>query len=161
MPLLLLVVVLPIVELLVIGEVRDVLGWGWTLLVLFGDGLLGAVLVRSQGRRTWRAFRDALAERRWPGDEVAQGALVLVGGALVVTPGFVTDTAGLLCLVPATRRIIAASIRRRMVPVMGFGGPRDRDGGAAGPAAPPLEAEVLSIDPDEPDSRPGPDASNG
>jgi UPF0716 protein FxsA len=152
-PILLLFVVLPIIELLVIGEVQDVIGWGWTLLVLFGDGLIGAVLVRSQSRKTWHNFRTALAARHWPGDEVAQGALVLVGGALVVTPGFVTDTVGLLCLVPISRRAIAAGIRRRLVPLQGFGSAADsrRERGHDPRRGETFAVEVVSVEVEDED----------
>lgn len=161
MPILLLFVVLPIIELVVIGEVQDVIGWGWTLVLLFGDGLIGAVLVRSQSRRAWDNFRTALADRRWPGDEVAQGALVLVGGALVVTPGFVTDTVGLLCLLPISRRAIAAGIRRRLTPIQGFGSGTDsrREGGRDSRRGETFGVEVVSVEVDDEDrdSSSGPD----
>lgn len=118
------------VELLVIGEVADWLGWPATVLVLFVDSLAGAVFVRREGRRAWDAFRDALASLRWPADEVMQGALVLVGGALLVTPGFVTDIAGLAMVVPASRAVLARGLRSRFRPAS-----LDFLGAAAGPGA--------------------------
>lgn len=118
MPLLLLIafLVVPIVELAVIGAVSARLGIGWTLLLLLADSVAGAVLVRHEGRRAWRRFRSALAEGRWPGDEVVQGALVLVGGALLLTPGFVTDAVGVVLVVPPTRHPVAAALRRWLTP---------------------------------------------
>lgn len=168
MPLLLLAfVVVPLVELLVIGEVAAWLGWPATIVVLFLDSLAGAVLVRREGRRAWDAFRDALASLRWPADEVMQGALVLVGGALLVTPGFVTDVAGLAMVVPVTRAILSEVLRSRFRPAsfefLGGSG-RDRTGtrsaGRPGPqhghrrSRPEdepvvLDVEVLSIEPEE------------
>ena len=79
--------VMPLVELWAIVQVGGQIGVGWTVLVLFVDSVLGAVIVRREGRRAWQAFRTALSEARWPGDEVAQGALVLVGGALLLQSG--------------------------------------------------------------------------
>jgi len=117
MPLLLLFaafVVIPLIELVVIQQVAAAITLGPTILLLVIDSLVGAWLVRKEGRRAWSAFRTALSEGRWPGDEVAQGALVLVGGALLLTPGFVTDIAGLAMVLPPTRRALARLIRLRM-----------------------------------------------
>lgn len=115
MPLLLIAfIVVPLVELTVIGRVADALGLPLTLVILLLDSLAGAVLVRREGRRAWDAFRRALSAGRWPGDEVTQGALVLIGGALLVTPGFVTDAVGLVLVAPPTRSAISRALRRRL-----------------------------------------------
>jgi UPF0716 protein FxsA len=173
MPLLLLAfLAVPLVELVVIGQVQDVLGWPLTILLLVLDSVVGAVLVRREGRRAWQAFRTALAEARWPGDEVAQGALVLVGGALLVTPGFVTDVVGLVLVVPPTRALLSRVLRARLSPAparafgtaAGGGGPRRRPGTGSRPAAPAagpdqervVDVEVVSVErDDEADDRPG------
>jgi UPF0716 protein FxsA len=105
-------VIVPIVEILVIIEVGTAIGPWWTVALLVADSLLGAWLLRREGGRAWSRFRDTLAAGRWPGDEVAQGAMVLVGGALLLTPGFVTDLFGLLLLVGPTRRAMLAVLRR-------------------------------------------------
>jgi UPF0716 protein FxsA len=162
MPLLLLVafIVVPLVELFVIAQVADGIGLGPTLVLLIVDSVVGAWLVRNEGRRAWQAFRDALADGRWPGDEVAQGALVLVGGALLLTPGFVTDVAGLLMLLPPTRRALARTIRTRMTgPVRvvdGLGG-RWNQARQADPSARRqgddgvVDVEVVRVERDEPE----------
>lgn len=157
MPLLLLFIAVPILELWVIGQVADVLDLPLTLLILFGDGLIGAWLVRREGRRAWDAFRTALSEARWPGDEVAQGALVVFGGALLLTPGFLTDAVGLLCVLPPTRRLIAGRLRTRFRPVSvgGFGADAGGRQGRQGPEGRVLDVEVLSIERDEDDSSRG------
>lgn len=114
MPLLFLAfLVMPLVELWVILQVGDAIGGWWTVVLLLLDSIVGAVIVRREGRRAWSAFRDALVEGRWPADEVAQGALVLVGGALLLTPGFVTDVMGLAFVLPPTRALLARLIRTR------------------------------------------------
>jgi UPF0716 protein FxsA len=99
-------VVMPIVELYVIIQVGHVLGVLPTLLLLFACSFAGAWLVKREGVKAWRAFRAATAEGRVPARETADGALVIVGGALLLAPGFVTDALGLLCVLPPTRALV-------------------------------------------------------
>jgi UPF0716 protein FxsA len=117
--LVILLVVVPVVELLIVLQVGGWLGVGWTVALLVAASLLGAYLLRIEGARTWQQFRQALEAGRWPGDEVAQGALVLVGGSLLLTPGFLTDIVGFLFLLPPTRKVTARWLRR-FVAVAGF-----------------------------------------
>ena len=98
--------VVPVVELYVIITVGQAIGVLPTVALLLADALLGAALFRREGRRAWQALRVALSEQRVPGREVADGALVVLGGALLLTPGFVTDVFGLLCLLPPTRAVL-------------------------------------------------------
>ncbi len=87
-------IVVPLAEIWTIVQVSHVIG-GWpTLALLLVESLLGAWLVRREGRRAWHAFRDALAQHRAPAREVSDAALVLLGGALLLTPGFLTDIVG-------------------------------------------------------------------
>src|SRR5215210_1580470 len=100
MPLLLLLfIVVPIVELAVIIKVGQLIGFWPTIALLIADAILGSLLLRSQGRAAWRRFNEALAERRMPHKEVMDGVLVIFGGALLLTPGFVTDVFGLALLI--------------------------------------------------------------
>lgn len=119
MPLLLVLVfvVVPLIELWVIGEVASAISWGPTLVLLLVDSVIGAVLVRREGSRAWQRFRAALAEGRVPDDEILQGAMLLFGGALLLTPGFVTDVVGLALVLPITRAPLARLVRLRVVPV--------------------------------------------
>jgi UPF0716 protein FxsA len=112
MPLLLLVVfiVVPIAELWVLIQVGQAIGVLPTVLLLLADAVLGTWLFRTQGRKTWQAFRLALVERRLPTVEVADGVLVVFGGALLLTPGFLTDVLGVLCLLPPTRAVLRRSL---------------------------------------------------
>jgi UPF0716 protein FxsA len=100
---LLLFIALPLAELAAIVLVSELIGFPATLLLLLLSSVLGFVLLRSQGRSAVGRFRDALAERRPPGREALDGALVFAGGALLILPGFVTDIAGALLLAPPTR----------------------------------------------------------
>lgn len=105
-------IIVPIVEIWAILQVGYAIGAPATVLLLVIDSVVGAWLVKREGRRVWRAFWRALDEGRWPGDEVVQGALFLVGGALLLTPGFVTDIFGLLAVLPPTRAVISRLLRR-------------------------------------------------
>ena len=116
MPLLLLVaafVAVPLVELWVILQVGDAIGVLATIGLLLGVSVVGTWLVRREGAGTWRRFREALASGRVPAEEVVDGALVIVGGALLLTPGFVTDVVGLACVAPPTRAVLRRWLQRR------------------------------------------------
>ncbi len=76
------------------------------------DSILGALLLRSQGRSAWVALNRALAESRIPAKEVLDGVLIIFGGALLLTPGFITDIFGLLLLIPPTRAIVRGFLKR-------------------------------------------------
>jgi UPF0716 protein FxsA len=111
-------VVVPLVEIYVLLQVGELLGVLPTLVLLVVMSLLGAYLLRREGARTWQAFRTALERGRLPAAEVADGALVIFGGALLLTPGFATDALGLLCVVPPTRaglrRLLTRFVARRL-----------------------------------------------
>lgn len=116
MPLLILLfIVVPLVELFVIIEVGQAIGVWPTIALLFLDSILGAMLLRSQGRAVWRRFNEALATGRVPHREVFDGAMVIFGGALLLTPGFVTDIVGLLLLIPPSRALIRRFLSRLFV----------------------------------------------
>jgi UPF0716 protein FxsA len=114
--LVILFVLVPIAEIYVIIQVGQAIGALWTVLILIADALIGARLLSWQGRRAWVAFQTALAEGRIPHREVLDGVLIIVGGALLLTPGFITDVVGLLFLIPVTRaafrRLLARMVMR-------------------------------------------------
>jgi UPF0716 protein FxsA len=114
LPLVLLFIVVPIAELAVIIQVGQVIGVWWTIGLLIADSILGSVLMRSQGRTAWRRFNEAVGGGRIPAREVLDGALVIFGGALLLTPGFITDILGLFLLIPPTRALVRALLARRL-----------------------------------------------
>jgi UPF0716 protein FxsA len=145
MPFLLLVaafIVVPIVELALIIEVGQAIGVLPTIAILLLDSILGSLLLRSQGRTAWRRFNDAARGGRVPHREALDGALVIFGGALLLTPGFATDVLGLLLLAPPTRavarRLLARAIGRRLVMGVVGGGRREpsRPGARRDPGRP-------------------------
>jgi len=111
--LLLLFIVVPLAELAVLIQVGQAIGVWWTIALLVADAILGSLLARSQGRAAWRRFNEALRGGHPPAREVLDGALVLFGGALLLTPGFLTDVLGLLLLLPPTRALVRAVLVRR------------------------------------------------
>jgi UPF0716 protein FxsA len=148
--LVLLFVLVPIAEIYVIIQVGQEIGALWTVLILIADSLIGARLLSWQGRRAWVSFQSALAAGRIPHREVLDGVLIIFGGALLLTPGFLTDIVGLLFLVPPTRawfrRLLTRLVMRRgglgwtRVVVTGRGaarGPRPRPTARPEPPPPP------------------------
>jgi UPF0716 protein FxsA len=136
-------IVVPLVELYVIIQVGQAIGVVPTIFLLLLSAVLGTALLRSQGRVVWRRFNDALAERRVPHREVFDGVLVILGGALLLTPGFVTDIFGMLFLIPPSRAAIRGLASRLLVgrvmlggrtAAWGYGRMRGRRSGT-GPAA--------------------------
>ncbi len=105
-------VVVPLAELWAILSVGDAIGTLPTVLILLADSVLGALLLRAQGRGAWRRFVEALRFARVPSRELADGLLIVVGGALLLTPGFLTDAVGLLLLVPPSRAIVRRGLER-------------------------------------------------
>jgi UPF0716 protein FxsA len=155
--LVLIFIVVPIAELYVIIQVGNAIGAGPTVFLLLADALLGALLLRHQGRAAWIRFNRALAEGRVPHREVFDGVLIIFGGALLITPGFLTDILGLILLIPPTRALIRAMsariVRRRLAlgrTVWSFGtprrppGPRPAPDGPSGPRRQPGPEDPFS-----------------
>ena len=113
--LVLLFVAVPIAELAVIIQVGQAIGLLPTVALLILDSVLGSLLMRSQGRATWRRFTEATRAGRPPAREVLDGALVLLGGAFLLTPGFLTDILGAVLLLPPTRALVRRVLARRLL----------------------------------------------
>lgn len=111
--------VVPLLEIAVIIAVGRVIG-GWpTFLLLLVESALGAVLVRREGARAWTALTTALSSGRMPTGELSDAALILVGGTLLLTPGFITDVFGFFFVLPFTRplarRLLTRVVERRLL----------------------------------------------
>jgi UPF0716 protein FxsA len=106
--LLLAFIAVPIAELAVIVAVAHEIGLLWTLAMLFGFSIAGSVLAKQQGLEVWGRVRATLARGEMPSTELVDGFLVLLAGALLLSPGFLTDVVGVVLLVPPAR----AGIRR-------------------------------------------------
>ena len=150
-------IVVPIAELAVIIQVGQAIGVWWTIAILVADSILGSLLMRSQGRIAWRRFNEALRAGRAPAREVADGVLVIFGGALLLTPGFLSDIFGLLFLIPPTRALIRRvflrqALKRITVSMTGMTGATMPPRGARRPDD--VEGTAVDADP-RPGPRPG------
>jgi UPF0716 protein FxsA len=99
-------IVLPILEMYVLIKVGGSLGALNTVLLVLLTALIGVALLRVQGFRTLMNARNKLGMAQLPAEEIITGIFLAIGGALLLTPGFITDIFGFLCLVPLTRRIL-------------------------------------------------------
>ena len=110
----LLFIVIPLTELYLLLWVSRRIGFVETLLLTVVTGMVGASLAKREGLKVWRDYQAALSELRPPDTGVIDGLLVLLGGALLITPGVLTDVLGLLLLLPWSRTRLAAQLRRRI-----------------------------------------------
>ncbi|MBM37208.1 MAG: hypothetical protein CL460_08565 [Acidimicrobiaceae bacterium] len=111
--LLVLFIVVPILELIFIIQVGQAVGVWNTVSLLILDSLVGAWLVKHQGLGLLRRSRERLQNGEMPSDEIFSGIVILFAGALMLTPGFLTDAVGLVMLIPPIRVGVLAAIRRR------------------------------------------------
>ncbi len=136
--LLLLFTLVPLVELALLLYLADVSSWQSTLLLVVATGVIGTLLAWLQGWRTWARIQEELAAGRMPADSLLDGVLIFVAGALLLTPGILTDLLGISLLVPwcrgyYRRRLVAWFKARFTIQTSGFG---------AWPA-PPGRSEVI------------------
>ena len=128
MPLLLLFLLVPLVEIYILIEVGGIIGALPTIGLCVLTAVVGAGLLRLQGFQTLRRAQDNLARGEIPAIEMFEGVALAFGGALLLTPGFVTDAVGFACLIPWSRRwLIRGALRRMEIyygPPGGPGGPR-------------------------------------
>ena len=150
-----LLVLWPLAELFVIVELSQAIGFLWVLLLLIVSWPIGWRLIRHEGRLALRRLRDALSAGQAPTNAVLDGALVLAGAVLLLVPGFITDTVGVLLLLPPTRALARWGVLRnhrstRLNRIVNFvSGNSSRFGGpGAGPRG--WDAESTAADIDEP-----------
>ncbi|MCB1027286.1 MAG: FxsA family protein [Microthrixaceae bacterium] len=174
---LVLLVAMPLAELWAIISVAEVIGGWQTIALLLIDSLIGAWLLKAQGRGVLAKLDERLRAGELPTDELVDGLLILVAGALMLTPGFITDLIGFLLLLPPTRAPVRSALKQRFTSRVGrgfqfmstgssaglggfgFGGGFGAGGpGRPGPGRPSTpstgriwDAEVVEPDPELPD----------
>jgi len=103
-------IAVPVIELWLILQVGELIGVMPTILLLLLDSLLGAWLVKSQGSAVWRNFRRTADAGRIPANEAVDGFLVIMGGTLLLVPGFLSDIVGILLIAPPTRKLLRSRV---------------------------------------------------
>lgn len=142
--LLLAFIVVPLTELWVISRIAAEIELLPTLALLLTVSVVGAWVVKREGRAAWERFRDALGQRM-PTVEVVDGALVLIGGTLLLTPGFLTDAVGLLLVVPGSRSLVNRAVRARVRRSFGLGTQAGSPRPQPPESADPLDVEVVDV----------------
>lgn len=122
MPLLVLFIIIPLIELAVILKVNSFIGIGWTLGLIIITAFVGVRLLRLQGISTLLRANQKMQQGQIPALEMAEGFLLALAGAMLLTPGFVTDGLGFLLLIPATRKLFVNRVIKFMSPRMMSGG---------------------------------------
>lgn len=112
--LLLLFILVPLAELYLFLTLGEKLGVQNTIAIIILTAILGAALTKSQGRRAMRKFQEATAAGRVPAREALDGLLILLAGAVLITPGFLTDSIGFLLLLPPFRSLVAGALGKRL-----------------------------------------------
>lgn len=157
-------VLVPLAEIYLLIQVGQVIGPWWTILLLIAASIVGGWLVKREGGRAWEALRVALSAGRMPSRELADGALILIGGTLMLTPGFLSDIVGLVFVLPFTRPLARGVLTRAVTArLLGSSGaafrpdaPRPGDARRPGPGSGPVvRGDVVDGGPDGPDDRPG------
>lgn len=159
-------ILVPVIEIYLFIEVGGAIGGGLTILLILTTAVIGVGLARLQGIRLMLDARQDLAQGRPPVAALGHGAMLLLSGALLITPGFFTDSVGFILLVPGVRRFIAEMVLGSLIPIEAvtrFSGfsmphPAGRPGPDAGPFTQGGEGDII-IDTDyevhNPDAAPG------
>lgn len=114
MPLLILFIAIPLIEIALFIQVGGVIGLGWTLAIVLGTAALGSWLVRKQGAMALNDLRRSFNALNDPTEPLAHGAMILFSGALLLTPGFFTDAIGFALLLPPVRRWVFRKLSARV-----------------------------------------------
>ncbi|MBV1910342.1 MAG: FxsA family protein [Kangiellaceae bacterium] len=103
-------ILVPIIEIGVFIQVGDVIGLGWTLIIVVATAVLGVNLLKQQGFKAWQDIQLSMAKGNMPATEMAAAAQLLFAGGLLLTPGFVTDAIGFTLMIPQLRLALASKL---------------------------------------------------
>ena len=129
----------PLIEITLFIQIGGAIGLGWTLFIVITTAILGTYLMRQQGLRTIEKLRSSMNELTDPTEPLVHGAMILFAGALLLTPGFFTDTIGLALMVPQVRSWMFQAVRSR-INVTGFAA------NGQGPQRHPHRPDVIDAD---------------
>jgi UPF0716 protein FxsA len=153
---------IPLVDAIFLIVVADWLSWPVTVLLVVLTALLGTLFVRAEGRHTIRRFQGALTEGRLPADELLDGGFLIAAGALLLTPGLVTDAIGFLFVLPPSRYVFRGALKRWVITpylekktggfasggvyTIGFPDPNEGDSGGGGGGTVDLGSDSYDVD---------------
>lgn len=145
----LLFVIMPIVEIAVLIKVGGAIG-GWTTIgIVILTAVVGTAMLRQQGLATLNKAQSRMQSGEMPAQQLLEGLLLLIGGVLLLTPGFITDFFGFCTLIPISREFLARQLASRSMANMNvFVGGSINPGSRAGPGARPIHG--AKIDPTQP-----------
>ena len=106
----LLFLIIPLIEIVILIQIGKVIGAGYTVVLIIATAALGAALLRWQGLSTLARVRLSMNQGRLPATELIEGLLLVIAGALLLTPGFCTDVFGFLALLPGLRKFLAETL---------------------------------------------------
>jgi len=155
-----LLLVIPIVEIAAFIVIGGEIGIAWTLLMILVTAIVGSFLLRTQGISLLNQVKSEMDAGRVPGKALGEGAMILVAGILLLTPGFVTDTIGFLLFAPPVRSAIWAFFASRITVVgpggMQFGGqnPFSQGDNPSNPRPPEGDGPIIDLDADDYESGP-------
>lgn len=139
-------VLVPIIEITLFIKVGGLIGLWPTLLIVVLTAMLGSQLIRRQGLGAFLALRSSISDMRDPTGALFDGAMVLLSGALLLTPGFLTDSIGLLLLVPPIRAALLGALKKR-ISIATFGpAPAEPQPHAGGDV---IDGDFRRVEPDE------------
>ena len=110
-----LLLIVPISEIAVFVVIGGEIGALWTIGLVLFTAILGSILLRIEGIRTFVQIRNKLNAGQVPGEELAKGAMILIAGVLLLTPGFITDSIGFAFFVPLVRKLIWIFLAKRII----------------------------------------------
>jgi UPF0716 protein FxsA len=151
-------VVLPLVELVLLLQIGQAIDWPATIGLVLVTGLVGSALARWQGTKALREIQTQLASGQLPGKALFDGALILVAGAVLITPGVITDACGFLLLLPPVRSLLGRGLSSWAAksvnvsvgggfPGAGFPGASPEGGFPGPPQHHPMGDDVIDVTP--------------
>ena len=106
-------IIVPLIELAILIEIGQWIGTFYTVLLVVGTGIIGAILAKLEGMRVWHKLQKDLQELKMPTNRIIDGVLILIGSAMLLTPGILTDILGFCLIIPGPRNIIREIIKKR------------------------------------------------
>jgi len=138
--------IVPIAEISVFIVVGGKIGALWTIGLVLFTAILGSILLRIEGFRTFKQIRDKMNTGQVPGEELAKGAMILVAGVLLLTPGFITDGIGFALFLPFVRKLIWGFFAKRFaVQFTGKAGFSQ----STQPDERPVDSDIFDLDPED------------